>query len=81
MIALALVLYTAAHTTAIAMTASSAGTRAVARAALFAPGEHRLQLVLAERGRCANARRAARLMPHHPRVTRLAERCGRLEER
>ena len=74
-VAVALVVYTAAHTTAIALTAESTGTAALQRAALWAPGEHRLQLALAERGRCENARRAAALMPYHPRVQRLA-RCG-----
>jgi hypothetical protein len=74
-IALGLVLYTAAHATAIALTAESTNTRTLARAALFAPGEHRLQLALGERGRCESARRAARLMPNHPRVERLARGC------
>ena len=74
-VAVALVAYTAAHTTAIALTAESTETAALQRAARWAPGEHRLQLALAERGRCENARRAAALMPYHPRVQRLAS-CG-----
>lgn len=72
-----LALATAAHTTAIALTASSRQTAALARAARLAPGEHRLRLTLARRGgRCDDARAAARLMPNHQRVTRLAARCG-----
>jgi O-antigen ligase len=75
LVALAFVVYTGAHTTAVALTASATGTRTLARAAQFAPGEHRLQLELAQRGRCENALRAARLMPNHPRVTGMASGC------
>lgn len=72
---LALVALTATHTAAVAVTDDS-DRRTLERAARLAPGEHRLRLLLAERGRCAHAARAAELMPHHPRVRELAERCG-----
>ena len=75
-LAVVLVLYTAAHTAAIALTADDTSTRVLATATRFAPGEHRLRLVLAQRGRCDHAIRAARLMPNHARVARLAARCG-----
>lgn len=74
--ALALVLLTGAHATAIDLTAESTRTTVLARAARWAPGEHRLRLTLGERGRCADARAAGRLMPYHERVKRLVERCG-----
>ena len=75
-LALVLVLYTSAHTTAIALTAEGTRTSILARAARWAPGEHRLRLALAQRGRCEDARAAGRLMPYHARVKRLVERCG-----
>ncbi len=75
-VALTLVLYTGAHTTAVVLTAEGSGTAVLAGAARWAPGEHRLRLALAQRGRCADARAAGRLMPHHARVKRLLERCG-----
>ena len=74
--ALVLVLYTGGHTVAIALTAESTSTSVLARAARWAPGEHRLRLALAQRGRCEDARAAGRLMPYHARVKRLVERCG-----
>ena len=76
LVAAVLTLYTGAHAAAILMTREATGTAAVERAALLTPGEHRLHLALAERGRCAHARRAARLMPHHERAVRMAEGCG-----
>jgi hypothetical protein len=71
-----LTLYTAAHGAAIVMTRAATGNAAVERAARLTPGEHRLHLVLAERGRCEHARRAARLMPYHERAQQIAKGCG-----
>jgi len=55
--------------------------RAVRRAAFIDPGNFRLQLILASRLPCAQARahgrQALRLYPHHPSAKRAAARCGR----
>jgi O-antigen ligase len=77
LVLLVLVAEAAAHTAAIASTASSRNRRTLERAALLAPGEHRLQLLLAERGDCPAAAKAVELMPHHARTQAMAKRCGR----
>ena len=55
--------------------------QAVRRAAFIDPGNFRLQLILATRLRCDQARshgrQALRLYPHHPSAKRAAARCGR----
>lgn len=54
---------------------------AVRRAAFIDPGNFRLQLILATRLRCDQARpqgrQALQLYPHHPSAKRAAARCGR----
>ncbi len=75
-IAAALTVVAGLHTLAIATTAEGRDTGTLLRAARLAPGEHRLQLLLAERGRCDHARKAARLMPYHPGVKSLLEDCS-----
>jgi O-antigen ligase len=65
-----------AHTVAIASTAESRNRQTLTRAARLAPGEHRVQLLLAERGDCRAAERVGRLMPHHAHAQRLAKGCG-----
>jgi O-antigen ligase len=64
-----------AHTVAIASTAESRNRATLTRAALLAPGEHRVQLLLAERGDCKAAERVGKLMPHHEHAQQLARRC------
>jgi O-antigen ligase len=66
----------ASHTAAIAATAQSRNRQTLGRAARLAPGEHRLQLLLAEQGDCRAAARARDLMPHPSRAQELARRCG-----
>jgi hypothetical protein len=63
------------HAAAIVTTHSSRSRATLAAAVRLAPGEHRLQLLLAERGSCPAARRAAALLPHHASAQRLAKRC------
>lgn len=75
-VALALVIFTGIHTRAVASTATSRDTATLSRAAALAPWDHRVRLLLAERGRCADARSAARLMPFHPHVQALIRDCG-----
>jgi O-antigen ligase len=69
--------YTGLHTTAVAATARGRTTADLARAANRAPWDYRLRLALAERGRCEDARTAARLMPHHARPAELVRDCSR----
>jgi hypothetical protein len=71
-----LVLDAASRSAAVAQTGNRRDRETVARAARFAPGEHRLQLRLAEQGDCAAALRAAALMPYHPEVRALASKCS-----
>jgi hypothetical protein len=59
------------------MTGSGRNRAALERAARVSPGEHRLQLLLAERGDCPAAMQARDLMPYHPNVKAMAERCSR----
>jgi O-antigen ligase len=70
------VLEAATHTVAIASTSESRNRQTLQRAARLAPGEHRLQLLLAPRD-CEAALNAAELMPHHERAQALARRCSR----
>ena len=77
LIVLTLAANAATHTAAIRMTGSGRNRATLERAARVAPGEHRLQLLLAERGDCPAAMQAADLMPHHPNTKRMAERCSR----
>jgi O-antigen ligase len=67
----------ATHTAAIATTSESRNRQTLQRAARLAPGEHRLQLLLAARGDCPAASNAADLMPHHERAQAMANRCSR----
>jgi hypothetical protein len=77
LIVLVLVADSATHTAAIRMTGSGRNRAALERAARVSPGEHRLQLLLAERGDCPAAMQARDLMPYHPNVKAMAERCSR----
>jgi hypothetical protein len=67
----------ATHTAAIVMTGTGRTRATLQKAARVAPGEHRLQLLLAERGDCPAALHARDLMPFHPNVKRMADRCSR----
>jgi O-antigen ligase len=75
MVAAALVSFTALHVRAVARTAGARDPGTLAHAARLAPWDHRLRLLLAEDGRCGDARAAARLMPHHPRPAELVAAC------
>jgi O-antigen ligase len=77
LIVLALAVSAGAHTAAMMMTGTGRNRTTLERAARVAPGEHRLQLLLAERGDCPAAMQAQDLMPHHPNVKAMAERCSR----
>jgi O-antigen ligase len=77
LIVLMLVADTATHTAAIVMTGTGRSRATLQRAARVAPGEHRLQILLAERGDCPAALQARDLMPYHPNVKRMADRCSR----
>ena len=74
--ALVLVLLTATWTAAVVRTAADRNRSTLEAAARLAPGEHRLHLILAERGNCAHARRAAELLPHNEVARRMASGCG-----
>lgn len=76
LVTLVLLVVTAGSTAALVLTRESRSTEALSRAASVAPWEHRLQLLLAERGHCAAAGRAAALMPHHAAPARLASGCN-----
>jgi hypothetical protein len=76
LVTLALVGLTGTHAVAIGITGDDPRRATLELASRLAPGEHRLHILLAERGRCENARAAARLMPHHGEVARLAKGCG-----
>jgi O-antigen ligase len=67
----------ATHTAAIATTSESRNRQTLERAARLAPGEHRLQLLLAVNGDCPAAMNAVGLMPHHERAQAMAKRCSR----
>src|SRR5690606_7750371 len=62
---LALLREAGARTAAIALSGGGDDRGDLRGAALLAPGEHRLQILLAERGDCDAARRAAALLPYH----------------
>lgn len=76
---------TASRSTAQLVALLEAGTgrdlAAVRQAAFIDPGNFRLQLILASRLRCDQARphgrQALLLYPHHPSARRAAARCGR----
>lgn len=69
--------FTGLHTAAVAATGEGVSTTILAHAATLAPWDYRLRLALAERGRCTDARAAARLMPHHARPAELVLDCSR----
>lgn len=77
---LLLVTQSALAVRSIAITAVSTRRTDLERAVRLDPGNHRLQLVLAMRGACAerhdHARAAVQLLPYHPFARRAAERCG-----
>ena len=73
--AMLLLTLTATHAAAIAITGDQPNTATLERAARLAPGEHRLHVLLAERGNCEHARAAALLMPYHQRMGSLARTC------
>jgi O-antigen ligase len=77
LIVLMLVADSATHTAAIMMTGTGRSRATLQKAARVYPGEHRLQILLAERGSCPAARQARDLMPHHANVKRMAASCGR----
>ena len=60
-------------TTAIMLTGTGRTRAMLQRAAKLSPGEHRLLLLLAERGDCRAALQAKDLMPHHATVKRMAD--------
>lgn len=71
----------AAQLVALIESGNGRDLRTVRRAAFIDPGNFRLQLILASRLRCDQARPHARqalaLYPHHPSARRAASRCGR----
>jgi hypothetical protein len=67
--------FTAVHTLAVRTTADSMDSAVLERAARRAPWDHRLRLMLAERGQCDDARAAAALMPFHTRPRELLRDC------
>lgn len=77
LVAAALVTHAALTTASVALTAIGRETSTLARASRLAPWDHRLRLLLAERGRCADAHAAVRLLPFHARARELAEGCRR----
>lgn len=79
-VGLLLVTQSAFSVRSIAITAASTRRTDLERAVRLDPGNHRLQLLLATQGSCAerrdHARAAVRLLPYHPSARRAAERCG-----
>jgi hypothetical protein len=75
---------TAGQVAAILITRDGGSRAALQLAARFDPGSHRLRLLLARRGSCANrlphARAAVRLMPHHDAPERALRACGETPE-
>jgi hypothetical protein len=70
-----LLVHAALSVAAIRTTASGRDTATLTRAARLAPWDHRLRLLLAERGRCSDAAAARKLMPYHSRPRELARSC------
>jgi len=70
-----------AQLVAITTAGSGRSLAVVERASRIDPANFRLQLILANRLRCSearpHARMAVRLFPHHPSAKRAAARCGR----
>lgn len=79
-IATVLVLTSAGQIVAIRAASAATSRDALDRAVRFYPGDHRLRLILARRGRCTarlpHARAAAELMPWHDAPRRALRACG-----
>ncbi len=75
LVAAALVAVAGLETAAVALTRDQ-DTATLETAARLAPWEHRLHLILAERGRCDHASPALHLLPYHPSARSVAKRCG-----
>lgn len=77
---LLLVAQSALAARSIALTGASSRRAELVRAVRLDPGNHRLHLMLAIRGSCAerrpHARRALALLPYHPWAQRAARSCG-----
>jgi hypothetical protein len=74
------ILANSAQLGAILLAGDGDDTDAVALAVRIDPGNHRLRLLLARRGRCTfrepHARAAARLLPHHSAPRAALSACG-----
>jgi len=79
-LATALTAASALQLTAVVVAGGSSDRAALERAIRFYPGDHRIRLHLAVRGRCAerlpHARAAAALMPYHESPRRALAACG-----